>query len=132
MVAGVTTGDGGSGDRRPADRRAEQRGSSGTRPGRRALFSDPSGETGIDAGRRDLPEGRRALFTPAGAEQGERTATAVVHCRTCLASTPMSLPAVTLALIPSLWLPTRPWPRLMRCPACHRVAWCRIDWPGPF
>lgn len=85
-----------------------------SRPGRRALFSDEVVEA---AGRRQTspsPDGR----------------TAVVRCRTCLEATPVSLVSLGFALIPSLWLPTRPWPRLMRCPACHRVSWCRIDWPS--
>lgn len=102
----------------------------GVRPGRRALFSDPSERA--ETGRVELPEGRRALFSEAQPAKGRPTGAAVVHCRTCLAATTMSLPAVARALIPSLWLPTRPWPRLMRCPACHRMSWCRIDWPGPF
>lgn len=102
-------------------------GSEGVRPGRRALFSDPSEAPGpeVDGGQ---ALGRRALFSStAPAEPGRGTA--VVHCRTCLAATEMSLPALGISLIPSLWVPARPWPRLMRCPACHRVAWCRIDWP---
>lgn len=55
---------------------------------------------------------------------------AVVHCRTCRAATSVSIASLALSLVTSLWLPTRPWPRLMRCPACHHVAWCRIDWPS--
>lgn len=104
-----------------------------SRPGRRALFSDPAEGTGVETGPADLPDGRRAVFsstTPAAPEPGHLTA--VVHCRTCLSATPMSLAALGLSLVPSLWVPTRPWPRLMRCPACHRVSWCRIDWPRPF
>ena len=100
------------------------------RAGRRALFSDGPEGSAIDAGTTEVAAGRRALFSSTEPLQPSRApGTAVVHCRTCLAATPMSLPALGLALIPSLWLPTRPWPRLMRCPACHRVSWCRIDWP---
>lgn len=104
-----------------------------SRPGRRALFSDPSAPPGDRLEPADVPEGRRAVFSstsPAPPAPGRLSA--VVHCRTCLAATPMSLLALGLSLVPSLWLPTRPWPRLMRCPACHRTSWCRIDWPGPF
>ena len=117
-----------------------------TRPrparGRQALFSSSSPANGGPD--EAIPEpgaetGRRALFSstepiPASGLSGPsgpsgRT-TAVVHCRTCLAATPVSLVALGRSLIPSLWLPTRPWPRLMRCPACHRTSWCRIDWPS--
>jgi hypothetical protein len=104
------------------------------RPGRRALFS----EVGSDGGASVSPPvaGRRALFSDEVVEAAGRRdsspegRTAVVHCRTCLEATPVSLVSLGLALMPSLWLPTRPWPRLMRCPACHRVSWCRIDWPS--
>lgn len=128
----------------------------GTRPGRRALFSGPydsglaTGEgaegaappgAGPDRPRPAAPEartGRRAFFSDplgpsgpvsAGDEVHPGLTTAVVECRTCLARTPMSLAGLGLSLVPSLWIPTRPWPRLMRCPSCHRVAWCRIEWP---
>ncbi len=104
----------------------------GRRVGRRALFSDAQEGSAVGTGATEVAAGRRALFSSTEpAQQSPGPATAVVHCRTCLAATPMSLPALGLALIPSLWLPTRPWPRLMRCPACRRAAWCRIDWPVP-
>lgn len=112
---------------------------------------DPSADAGR-SGRRPVapgqtasdppPPGRRAFFSDAGRGPAETPAperpdeeihagltTVVVACRTCLNRTPMSLPGLGLSLIPSLWLPTRPWPRLMRCPSCHRVSWCRIEWP---
>ena len=100
------------------------------RPGRRALFSDPSGTEGpADEPFEGVATGRRAVFSSTTPLAGHRPrGQAVVQCRTCRASTPMSWPAVARALIPSVWVPMRPWPRLMRCPACHRVAWCRIDW----
>lgn len=110
------------------------------RPGRRALFSgsgDSPGEPGaLGPGAGDPPaggpsprRGRQALFSPQVADVTPDRSTAVVHCRTCLAETRVSLARLAAALVPSLWLPARPWPRLMRCPACHRVSWCRIDWP---
>lgn len=118
-----------------------------SRPGRRALFSEAS--PGPPPPAETLRPGRHAVFSgpPAGSSGveppgvgpeppgvgnepagGGRTA-AVVHCRTCLSATRVGLPRLAAALVPSLWLPTRPWPRLMRCPACQRVSWCRIDWP---
>jgi hypothetical protein len=106
-----------------------------SRPGRRALFSEVGGDGGTSG--REPPAGRRALFSDEVVEAAGRRdttspggRTAVVRCRTCLEATPVSLVSLGLALMPSLWLPTRPWPRLMRCPACHRVSWCRIDWPS--
>ena len=128
---GSGNGPGGSGSGRGGPSSGRPRPASG-RPGRRALFSEPSGRTEVAPGPRDVPKGRRALFSEPEPAAGTPSGSVVVHCRTCLAATPMSLPAVGLALIPSLWLPTRPWPRLMRCPACERASWCRIDWPGPF
>lgn len=113
------------------------------RRGRRALFSDPVVDRG-PAPTAVPPDpaplrGRRALFSateppsapPSARSDGRRRPrlAAVVHCRTCLAATPLSLPALGLALVPSLWIPGRPWSRLMRCPACHRVSWCRVDRP---
>ena len=114
----------------------------GTRPtrGREALFSAPTESNRPPADQIVDPEkatGRRALFSstePMTSGSSDAAAPgrghAVVHCRTCLAATPVSLPALGRSLVPSLWLPTRPWPRLMRCPACHRTSWCRIDWPS--
>lgn len=120
--SGLATGEGGD----PPERTTGEDRSAASRPG--------------TAG--DEPRGRRAFFSgaapaertpgPAGADGPEIHAgitTVVVECRTCLGRTPMSLPGLAASLLPSLWLPTRPWPRLMRCPACQRVSWCRIEWP---
>ena len=120
---GLATGEGED----PAD--APEAGRTGSRPvapphppseqppaGRRAFFSDTS---------------RAAPALAAGGEEDIHAGltTVVVECRTCRTRTPMSLFGLGLSLVPSLWLPTRPWPRLMRCPSCDRVAWCRIEWP---
>ena len=116
------------------------------RPGRRALFSDPAevavSGTGEQTPDLDSRRGRRALFSETAAPSGSpgadhatgdqppRGRGPVVVCRTCLARTPTSMVDLGLALVPSLWLPTRPWSHLMRCPACHRVSWCRLEWSG--
>lgn len=99
------------------------------RPGRQALFTDAGAPPAPATG--NAGPGRRAVFsdTAAAGPAGADRTTAVVHCRTCLAATKVSLASLGVALLPSLWVPTRPWPRLMRCPACHRTSWCRIDWP---
>jgi hypothetical protein len=80
----------------------------------------------VTAPRRARP-GRRALFSEETlAEPGRKGP--VVECRTCLETTQLGPAALAARLVPSLWLPGRPWPRLMRCPACKRVSWCRIRW----
>ena len=123
-------------------------GPTATRRGRQALFTAASETHETDVVRPAKPDdsalaGRRALFSstepvglppeqPARGGDGQAVpsrSSAVVHCRTCLAATPVSLPSLGVSLVPSLWLPTRPWPRLMRCPACHHMSWCRIEWP---
>lgn len=110
--------------------------------GRRAFFTQPpvnglqeSGPPLVDS----ADEGRRALFSnPEGAHPSAPAAprplggaVAVVECRTCLARTPMSVGSAVVRLLPSLWLPGRPWSRLMRCPNCAKVSWCRIRWREP-
>ncbi|HET9076680.1 MAG TPA: hypothetical protein VFN68_07095 [Acidimicrobiales bacterium] len=89
--------------------------------GRRAVFSD-TGRPGRPTAGRAAPVG-----PPADIHAGPTTA--VVECRTCLNRTPMSLVGLGLSLVPSLWIPARRWSRLMRCPACQKVAWCRVEWP---
>ncbi len=122
--SGLATGQGGEPEGQPAG--PARRSASGGPPpeppaGRRAFFSDTSGRAG--------PTGRPgAAFDDTEVRPG--LTTVVVECRTCLQRTPMSLVGLGLSLVPSLWLPTRPWPRLMRCPACRRVSWCRIEWPS--
>lgn len=113
----------------------------GDREGRRAFFSAPDGEapagsTAATEGR----EGRMALFSgprlergardaaPAGTERPHRRATVEVECRTCLARTRVGLGELVSSLVPSIWLPGRSWPRLMVCPSCHRLSWCRLHW----
>ena len=100
-----------------------------SRPGRQALFTNASAEPAAPA---TVGEGRRALFSeaPASAEppRPDRTS-AVIHCRTCRAATKVSIASLGFSLLPSLWMPTRPYPRLIRCPACHHRSWCRIEWP---
>ena len=144
------TGDGRPGDGRQGDGPVRRE-----RPGRRALFSDPvevpateeqmptlagrrgrqaffSGETAPSGGNpvHDRGTGDRGTGDRAAGDQAEGGRGPVVVCRTCLARTPMSMVDLGRALVPSLWLPTRPWSRLMRCPACHRVSWCRLEWSG--
>ena len=87
--------------------------------GRRAFFSQPVGIPVAPA------PGRRALFsTPGRPKRGQ----VVVECRTCLNHTSIGLTGLASRLVGSLWVPGRPWPRLMRCPNCSRISWCRVHW----
>ena len=97
--------------------------------GRRAFFSGAPLPSGAGRSSGSAPGASGARTAGTGEDIHAGLTTAVVECRTCLDRTPISLLGLGLSLVPSLWLPTRPWPRLMRCPACHRVSWCRIEWP---
>jgi hypothetical protein len=118
--------------------------------GRRALFSDPPAsdpapDPAPDPGpgapdRAPAGGGRRALFSraePAGADEPAAAAPAgfghvVVRCSSCQQHTPLPFLALGRQLIPSAWWPLRAYPILMRCPGCHRLSWCRIDWAAVF
>ena len=116
--------------------------------GRRALFGAPPPGTEMTAG--DAPAaGRRALFSAAPAgfsaapagfsaapapsaqeEPENRGRRVAVECGSCRARTPLGLLSAVGHLIPSVWVPTRRLSRLMRCPSCGRLTWCRVDWWG--
>jgi hypothetical protein len=92
--------------------------------GRRAIFSAPGGAARPAGARptRSRGEGRQALFSAPEEPPG----VLAVECSGCGARTPVGLLELGRHLVPSLWLPFRRHPRLMRCPACGRAAWCRI------
>ena len=92
---------------------------SGAAEGRRALFSvmTPDAPTRIPSG-----EGRQALFSAPKRQPGSL----VVECETCHARTSMGLLRLGRSLVPSIFVPFRRFPQLMRCPACRRVTWCRL------
>jgi len=69
-------------------------------------------------------EGKQALFSAAPRRKG----TVLVECSQCDARTPMPLAALGVQMVPSLWMPWRPFSRLMRCPACNQPTWCKIHW----
>jgi len=116
--------------------------------GKRALFSVPEpGEAPETPGPSRRPErtDRRRSLEPsepteppsgpgarsAGAGSGGvRAGRALVECRTCLERTNISLASLAVKLIPSVWVPTRPWSHLMLCPSCGRLSWCRVKWRG--
>jgi hypothetical protein len=99
---------------------AEQRNAA---DGRRALFSvvTPEARGGTSSG-----EGRQALFSAPRRERG----TLVVECDACQARTPVSVLRLGRWLWPSLCVPFRRFPQLMRCPACRRLTWCRLTPSG--
>jgi hypothetical protein len=100
--------------------------------GRRALFSAPgehASETTAphpSGGAAQTPDEPAATTTVSDAGRGRGDV--VVVCRTCLARSPVPLVSLAALLIPSVWLPTRQWSRLMRCPSCGRLSWCRVEW----
>jgi hypothetical protein len=107
--------------------------------GKRALFSDPEAGpqpgpgpgpapdgSGSGSGLGTVPSrpGRRDLFSGPGL--GARSV--VVECQRCRARTPIGVTGLIRRLIPSLWFPPTRFSRYLRCPACNRFGWCRVDW----
>lgn len=98
--------------------------------GRRALFGPPSaGEGAPSAGER--AEGRRAFFSdPVPKGDAADPPYVRVICRSCRAVTDLSPARAARALLGTLWWPLGAWNHRMRCPACSRVGWCRVEWAG--
>ncbi len=91
------------------------------RPVSRATAEGAGTREGAGAGQ---VSGHRALFS-APRVSGRSV---VVTCRTCRARTPLSFADAIRRLVPSVWLPLRPWSRWMRCPSCGTFSWCRVQW----
>jgi hypothetical protein len=93
---------------------------------RAALFTAPAAGASTPPPVRHLTsvDDRHALFSAPPRETGAL----VVECQRCEARTPLSLVAVARALLPSVWVPGRAFPRYMRCPADGHAAWCRVHW----
>jgi hypothetical protein len=111
--------------------------------GREALFGGPvQAAAGAGEGRRAFftaaappPAGDRPRATPpvAGDNAGESHPPAgkvAVRCASCRHRSVVGPAHLAVLLVPSLWLPRRGYNRLMRCPSCHRPAWCALDWSG--
>lgn len=92
------------------------------RRGRQALFGPPPQSVPVQAAHPGF--GRQALFSA----PARRKWTVVIECGRCQARTPVPLMELGPRLVPSLWLPGRPFSRLLRCPAGGHLAWCRIHW----
>jgi hypothetical protein len=92
--------------------------------GRDALFLPPQTEPDRAARPRPTSTGRAALFSAPPRRRGD----AVVECASCGAHTPVPKVELARTLLPSVFVPFRRHPHLMRCPACRRAAWCRVDW----
>lgn len=96
--------------------------------GKRALF-DPAADD--DAAKLIKPtvrmgeQGKASLFTA-----GERRpGTVVLTCSSCRARSRVSLLELGLAHLPFwLWIPGRPYSRLLRCPACEQRTWVAVNW----
>lgn len=88
--------------------------------GRAALFLPPQGKT---TGR-PRGEGRDALFSAPQRRKGS----VLVDCSSCQVRTAVALTSLGVRLLPSVWIPGRSHSRLMRCPACKRHTWCRVNW----
>jgi hypothetical protein len=101
--------------------------------GKRALFSagDAEAPRRSDPFAPPPPEGRRALFSdepePGTNPSAATGAIAAVTCRRCGVSTPLGPLGLARALVPSVWVPGRTWSRYLRCPACGRLGWCRLN-----
>ena len=93
--------------------------------GKRALFETPVSAP-RDSIRSGKPrDGKEALYSTGPAERG----TVVVQCSSCQARTRINLTDLAMRMATlSAWLPARRHPHWLRCPACERRTWCRIDW----
>ncbi len=135
-------------DRHPPERASARRGLAGgdgidrvgtSRPPRRgvrrskvagkhALFSVADADStrrmsGADVAA-GMGAGKQALFSTRNAPFG----TAKIECSTCGRTTRVNLLELLAARLPlSLWLPFRSYDHLMRCPACGKLAWCRMS-----
>lgn len=87
--------------------------------GRDGLFLPPQAAPAASRG-----TGRAALFSTPPRHRGD----AIVECASCGAHTPVPKIDLPLKLVPSAFVPFRRHPHLMRCPACRRPTWCRVDW----
>lgn len=72
-------------------------------------------------------EGKRALFSSEPAPAPSLVSLAV-ECGSCGATSVLTPSQAVRALLPSLHLPLLRRNRsYLRCPACHRWAWCRLS-----
>ena len=89
------------------------------RSGRDVLFGAPVIEED-----RPKSNGRSPLFSAPPRRRG----TVVVECEDCQGRTPVPAPELVVRLMFSFWLPLRSFSRLMRCPSCGSLTWCRVHW----
>lgn len=74
-------------------------------------------------------EGKRALFSVESAPAAPATGALKLTCSGCKAVTAISPRQAITAALPSLHLPLlrRKFPSWMRCPACKKHQWVRVD-----
>jgi len=90
------------------------------RGSRSALFGPPRPRAGPA-----VPgDGRQALFSAPPRRKG----TVLIECSRCQGRRPVPVIDLGRHLVPSIWVPGRPFPRLMRCPTCGERSWCRVHW----
>lgn len=92
--------------------------------GRDGLFLPPQSSDPPPTTRR--ASGRAALFSAPPRRRGD----VVVECASCGAHTPVPRLALPRTLLPSVFVPFRRHPHLLRCPGCRAIAWCRVAWGG--
>jgi hypothetical protein len=93
--------------------------------GKRALFEAPVAAAPDTLGTGAHRQGTDALYSSGPRQVG----TVVVECATCIVRTRVSLVDLGARLATlSVWLPARRHGHWMRCPACRRRTWCRVDW----
>lgn len=119
-------------ERPPARRDASERGAA--RRGRRtdplgkdSLFTAPVAAPRDQIATGEAREGRGALFSTGP----QRAGTVLVSCRSCRATSRISLADLALRLATgSFWWPLRRSSHWMRCPSCERRSWCAVNWTG--
>lgn len=81
---------------------------------------------------RDDETGKRSLFGPApnqpkGRGPSNPEGPLTIECSRCGAATRVGIGDALRRLIRfSLWVPGRPYPRRLTCPACSRRSWVRL------
>lgn len=83
-----------------------------------------AGDRPVGAGAPDA-QGKQALFSRS--ERSSGAGRVSVRCSRCRAATSVGPIRAVRLLVPSLYVPLRAYPSLLRCPACQRISWCRLS-----
>lgn len=82
-----------------------------------------AGDRPVDAGADT--QGKQVLFSRS--QPSNAGGPVSVRCSRCRSATSVSPIRAVRLLVPSLHLPLRAYPSLLRCPACRQVSWCRLS-----